>query len=89
MALVLLLTGANALDAVRLDAQFSDNYLASIEQMAAVAKTMPDTNGDGKIILMVEDPYILRFVGIQSIMFPTKTVTKSSRSRGATASITC
>jgi hypothetical protein len=72
MVLVIALLGANALDAVRLDAQFSDNYLASMEQVAAATKAMPDTNGDGKIILMVEDPYILRFVGIQSIMFPSE-----------------
>jgi 4-amino-4-deoxy-L-arabinose transferase-like glycosyltransferase len=72
MVLVIALLGANALDAVRLDAQFSDDYLASMEQVAAATKTMPDTNGDGKIILMVEDPYILRFVGIQSIMFPSE-----------------
>ncbi|MEO8392563.1 MAG: glycosyltransferase family 39 protein [Chloroflexota bacterium] len=70
MALVIVLVGANAIDAVRLDAQFNDAYLASIESMAAVDKTLPDTNGDGKVILMTQDPYILRFVGIQSIMFP-------------------
>ncbi|HVU09891.1 MAG TPA: glycosyltransferase family 39 protein [Phototrophicaceae bacterium] len=70
MALVIALAGANAVDAVRLDAQMSDSYLASIEKMAAVANALPDTNGDGKIILMTQDPYILRYVGIQSVMFP-------------------
>jgi len=72
MALVVALAGANALDAVRLDAQAADSYLASIETVAAQAKALPDTNGDGKIILMTQDPYILRFVGIQSIMFPSE-----------------
>ena len=72
MALVILLAGANAIDAVRLDAQAADSYLASIDKMAAQAKALPDTNGDGKIILMTQDPYIVRYVGLQSIMFPSE-----------------
>ncbi len=70
MVLVIALAGADAFDAVRLDAQQADSYLAIIEQMAAQARALPDTNGDGKIILMTQDPYILRYVGLQSVMFP-------------------
>lgn len=70
MAIVIALMGATAIDTVRLDAQATERYLNVIEPMAAEARTLPDTNGDGKIILMAEDPFIIRFAGIQSIMFP-------------------
>jgi hypothetical protein len=70
MVIVIALAGADAFDAVRLDMQTADGYLAIVEQMAARAHTLPDTNGDGKIILMTQDPYILRYVGLQSVMFP-------------------
>ncbi len=72
MILVVALLAADAFDAVRLDAQSADSYLASIETMAAQAHMLPDTNGDGKIILMTQDPYILRYVGLQSVMFPSE-----------------
>ena len=70
MAIVIALMGATAIDTVRLDAQATERYLNVIEPMVAEARTLPDTNGDGKIILMAEDPFIIRFAGIQSIMFP-------------------
>ncbi len=72
MVIVIALAGADAFDAVRLDMQTADDYLAVTEQMAARALTLPDTNGDGKIILMTQDPYILRYVGLQSVMFPNE-----------------
>jgi len=72
MALVIGLLAANAIDAVRLDAQSADTYLISIETMAAQARALPDSNGDGEIILMTQDPYILRYVGLRSIMFPSE-----------------
>ncbi|MEP7292906.1 MAG: glycosyltransferase family 39 protein, partial [Chloroflexota bacterium] len=70
MALVVALAGANAIDTVRLDQQTASNYLAAVEKMATQARTLPDTNGDGEIILMTSDPYIVRFAGLRSIMYP-------------------
>lgn len=72
MALVIALLAFNAVDAVRLDAQTASGYLAEIETMAARARALPDTNDDGEIILMTQDPYILRFVGLRSVMFPNE-----------------
>jgi hypothetical protein len=72
MALVIGLLGVNALDAVRLDAQSADSYLAQVQQMADVARALPDTNGDGDIILMTQDPFIVRYVGLRSVMFPSE-----------------
>lgn len=70
MALVVALLAFDAVDAVRLEQQLADGYLADVETMAAQARSLPDTNGDSDIILMVQDPYIMRFVGLRSIMFP-------------------
>ncbi len=72
MALVVALLGANAVDLVRLDAQQASSYLNVIETMAARATRLPDTNGDGKLVLMAEDPFIIRYAGISSVMFPNE-----------------
>ena len=72
MGLIVALAGVNATDMLRLDAQAASNYLRLIETMAAHTRTLPDTNGDGEIILMAEDPFIIRFAGIRSIMFPNE-----------------
>lgn len=72
MVLLVGLLGINAAYLVRGDATTAASYLASVEQMAAVAETLPDTNGDGTIILMTQDPFILRYVGIQSVMYPAE-----------------
>ncbi|PWT88718.1 MAG: hypothetical protein C5B54_10155 [Acidobacteria bacterium] len=70
MVLVVALAGANAIDAERHEITADRDYLDYMNKMLAVERTLPDTNGDGKVILMVQDPYIMRYLGIQSIMFP-------------------
>lgn len=70
MALALLFTGANAVELVRADARFAANYLNTMQGVAAQAQALPDTNGDGEIILMAQDPFMLRYVGIRSVMIP-------------------
>lgn len=72
MALLTVLLGINAVYLVRNDAAQAASYLAGVEQMAAAAQALPDTNGDGQIILMTQDPYILRYAGIRSVMFPSE-----------------
>jgi 4-amino-4-deoxy-L-arabinose transferase-like glycosyltransferase len=72
MALLVALLAVNAVAFVRTDASAASRYLPRIEQMAAAARALPDTNGDGSIILMAQDPYILRYVGLQSVMFPAE-----------------
>jgi hypothetical protein len=72
MALLAVLLCINAVYLVRNDAAASASYLASVEQMAIAAQALPDTNGDDQIILMTQDPYILRYVGIRSVMFPSE-----------------
>jgi hypothetical protein len=72
MVLVIVFAGANAVDLVRLDAAANTAYLDYMAKMQTVERTLPDTNGDGEIILMVQDPYIARYLGIRSIMFPNE-----------------
>jgi hypothetical protein len=72
MALAIALMGANALEAVRQDARAADTYLAKIQAAADAARALPDANGDGAIVLMTEDPFIVRYVGLRSIMYPSE-----------------
>ena len=70
MALSVALLAAGAFDLVRLDGAFALNYLASMQTMAAEAQNLPDVNGDGELAFMAQDPYMLRYVGLRSIMYP-------------------
>jgi hypothetical protein len=70
MALAVLFTGFNAVELVREDARFAGNYLNYMRQVVQTAAELPDTNGDGEIILMAQDPFMLRFVGVRAVMVP-------------------
>jgi hypothetical protein len=70
MGLILAVLAINALQLVRTDAAASAAYLEQVRVAADVARTLPDPNGDGAIILMTQDPYIVRYVGFQSIIYP-------------------
>jgi 4-amino-4-deoxy-L-arabinose transferase-like glycosyltransferase len=72
MGLILALSAAHAVDAVRMESVFNAVYQGQVEAMAAVARTLPDTNADGEIILLAQDPFILRFVGLRSVMIPSE-----------------
>ncbi|MFQ3568504.1 MAG: glycosyltransferase family 39 protein [Aggregatilineales bacterium] len=70
--LILALLGMNAFDLVRSDAAAARAYLASIERMAGVVRTLAGEDGPAASdpILMTQDPFILRYVGLRSVMFP-------------------
>lgn len=68
--LALLFAGANAVELVRADARFATTYLNYMRAVEQTAAALPDTNGDGEIILMAQDPFMLRFVGMRSVMIP-------------------
>ncbi|HYO89884.1 MAG TPA: glycosyltransferase family 39 protein [Candidatus Limnocylindrales bacterium] len=70
MALALALLAFGAVDLVRLDGDKAAGYLESMRLMAAEAQTLPDTNSDGELRFMAQDPFMLRFVGLHSIMYP-------------------
>lgn len=70
MILVIGLLVINAYDLVRNDSLFANQYLREVQTVATAARSLPDTNGDGEITLMSQDPFILRFLGIRSAMIP-------------------
>ncbi len=67
MIIALALLGLNAWDTVRLDASTNRAYLASVQQVAVVLDTLP--NG-ADATLMTQDPFILSYAGIRSVVFP-------------------
>ncbi|MGQ9909463.1 MAG: glycosyltransferase family 39 protein [Candidatus Flexifilum sp.] len=74
-AVIAALLSLNAFQLVRTDQRAALAYLADIERVAAAARALPDTNGDGEIILMTQDPYILAYVGLRTIMYPSEPLT--------------
>jgi hypothetical protein len=70
VALALLFMGANAFELLRADVTFVHNYLDYMQATVNQARSLPDTNGDGEIILMAQDPFMLRFFGMRSVMLP-------------------
>lgn len=72
-AAVLLTLGfmtANAVELTRADIRFNTTYLREMEKVRDTALALPDTNGDGEIILMAQDPFMLYFLGLRSVMIP-------------------
>jgi hypothetical protein len=70
MLLALVFLTANAIELVRADARMTNTYAATMQQAAQAALTLPDTNGDGQIVLMAQDQFMLRYFGVRSIMLP-------------------
>jgi hypothetical protein len=70
MSLVVLLLGANAFELVRQDATFTATYRAQITAMSQIARTLPDVTGDGRVIFMTQDPFMLGYEGLSSVMYP-------------------
>lgn len=70
LALILGLTAANGVELVRADLRFAAGYRSTVQAAAAVLQTLPDVNADGDRRVMTQDPYMVRFVGVRSVMFP-------------------
>lgn len=68
--LTLAFMAANAVELTRADIRFNTAYLREMEKVRDVALALPDTNGDGEIILMAQDQFMLRFLGLRSVMIP-------------------
>ncbi len=67
MAIVVGLMAFNAVDTVRLDATASQSYLTSVQSAADVLHTLP---GGQDAVIMTQDPFILGYVGVRSVIFP-------------------
>jgi hypothetical protein len=46
--------------------------MTRLGQAAEIARALPDTNGDGQLVLMAQDPFMLRFLGLRSVMIPNE-----------------
>jgi len=68
--IALALTAANAVELVRADAAFTARYADYIAQVVAAARALPDTNGDGEIVLMAQDPFMINYFGLRAVMLP-------------------
>ncbi len=68
VALTLGLMTANAVEMMRSDIAFTNNYLSEMEKVVKVVNSLPDTNGDGEIVMMAQDQFMLRFLGVRSVM---------------------
>ena len=70
VALTLAFMTANAVELTRADIRFNTTYLREMERVRDTALSLPDTNGDGEIILMAQDQFMLRFLGLRSVQIP-------------------
>lgn len=61
---------ANAVELVRADVRFVRTYLDYMGSVAEKVNELGDANGDGAIIVMAQDPFMLRFFDIQSVVIP-------------------
>lgn len=62
---------ANAFDLVRLDFAAAARFDQSVLDLKPVLDAAGDVNGDGEIIIMTQDPYILNYHGYRALMIPS------------------
>lgn len=70
LAASVLWLACNSYSLLKSETELADRYHQSIKILVDALADMPDTNGDGKKILMAQDPYVLSFFGYPSIMVP-------------------
>lgn len=70
MVLTVGFMAANAIELVRADQRAISAYQTAVQSMLDTANALSDTNGDGDIVLMTQDPFMLRYLGTQSVMVP-------------------
>ncbi|MDQ7026226.1 MAG: glycosyltransferase family 39 protein [Anaerolineae bacterium] len=61
----------NAFDTLRLDFAASRRFDDSIAALTVILNEVGDVNGDGEIIIMTQDPYILNYHGFRALMLPS------------------
>jgi hypothetical protein len=70
MSVVVVLMAVFAVDAVRLEAQFLRDYTSYSQKIADTVRSLPDETGDGELRLMTLDPFMMSYLGIESVMTP-------------------
>jgi 4-amino-4-deoxy-L-arabinose transferase-like glycosyltransferase len=64
------LMAANSFEMLRRETTFADKYYAYIDDAVTTLKSLPDVTGDGEIRLMTQDPFVMSYYGIHSVMIP-------------------
>ncbi|MEL6527406.1 MAG: hypothetical protein AAFQ07_17020, partial [Chloroflexota bacterium] len=54
------------------DIRFTGRYLTFLAQVDTALASAPDTNGDGKIVIMAQDPFAIRTLGYQAVQIPAE-----------------
>lgn len=52
------------------DFRLIQRYTGFMDEFVLTVETLPDTNGDGEIIFMTQDPFMLRFRGYRAVQIP-------------------
>jgi hypothetical protein len=60
----------NAADAVRQEAQLASAFNAGVAELAEELRKLPDLSGEGELVFMTQDPFILGLHGLSSVVFP-------------------
>ncbi|MCS6834891.1 MAG: glycosyltransferase family 39 protein [Anaerolineae bacterium] len=69
LLLAALLT-VNAVDTVRLEAQQARAFNDGVAELAAELRALPDLSGEGDLVFMTQDPFVLGLHGLSSVVFP-------------------
>ncbi len=70
MLLILVFLAANAVELTRADQGNTNRYLATMRDVIRLARSLPDTNGDGEIVLMPQDQFMTAYLGLRSVVIP-------------------
>ncbi|MGJ3239621.1 MAG: ArnT family glycosyltransferase [Anaerolineae bacterium] len=70
VVLTVIVMAANSYDLIRYETTRANSFYAYIAQAVETAQALPDVSGDGEIRLMTQDPYIMSYYGISSVMIP-------------------
>lgn len=70
MGLALVLMTANAVEMVRADVRFTHTYVEDMRRVVTTLNDLPDTNGDGDLVVMNQDQFIMSFLGVKSVVIP-------------------
>ena len=70
VAATLLWLGWSSFDLIRRDAAKADRFYDSMRILMRELESLPDVTGDGRIILMSQDPFVLSDLGYTSVVTP-------------------
>ncbi len=70
MILVVLFMTGDAIELSRADIRATNNFLATMRRVTHVVNNLPDTNNDDEIVLMTQDPFVMGFLGLRSVIIP-------------------